>query len=527
MARECALVSIFITNLINYERETVMISTYKAKLFSELILLTLSCLAIIYSNNAIAGVCDISGGSGIGGTGAPSYNSGIGGTGAVAFGSGIGGTGEPAKKNGSGIGGTGAITQKKGIGGTGQQTGVVVGTITGFGSICVNGIEIHYSASTPLQRDGHAISHNNALAIGQVVAVGVSGFGNEVTAKEMHILHAATGPVSSINIQKGEIGLLGQVVRIPANISNQLDNIKNIRVGSYIEVSGLRHPDGKIIASHINEVAARPNVSLRGAISSVSNNSFHIHGVKVNAPVPAGLVVGEKVEVSGRLSGTILIPDSIMLSQDRRLTAEVGGLVSLEGYLDSTKGHSMTEIAGRVIQIPAALNSAIGELSDQQKIIITGRLVENDVIRMEHIVIDDDHASVSNSTPFHDVKQHQREDKHDDNTRGENHDEEIEFSLETPEAEESEAPEVEETEAPEVEEIEVPEIEEIEVPEIEEIEVPEIEEIEVPEIEEIEVPEIEEIEVPEIEEIEVPEIEEIETGNGVIIPTGLSPIFQA
>src|SRR6185369_3233583 len=86
---------------------------------------------------------------------------GLGGTG-VASG-GIGGTGIRT----GGIGGTGI--SNGGIGGTG-----IVGVITGFASICVNGVEVHYGADTPVLADGRQAQAGD-LAVGQVVAVSASG----------------------------------------------------------------------------------------------------------------------------------------------------------------------------------------------------------------------------------------------------------------------------------------------------------------------------------------------------------------
>jgi hypothetical protein len=58
-------------------------------------------------------------------------------------GGGIGGTGIACDDlSGGGIGGTGISNWQGGIGGTG-----IVGTITGFGSIIVNGIHIEYEQS--------------------------------------------------------------------------------------------------------------------------------------------------------------------------------------------------------------------------------------------------------------------------------------------------------------------------------------------------------------------------------------------
>ena len=87
---------------------------------------------------------------------------------------GIGGTGAPALLDNlppesmvgrPGIGGTGAA--EGGIGGTG-----LIGVITGFASICVNGVEVFYDASTPVSADGLSMSLST-------LAVGEGGGGHE------------------------------------------------------------------------------------------------------------------------------------------------------------------------------------------------------------------------------------------------------------------------------------------------------------------------------------------------------------
>jgi len=72
---------------------------------------------------------------------------GVGGTGQAAYG-GVGGTGDAAY---GGVGGTGAPGSEGGIGGTG-----IVGTITGFASVCVSGVEVHYDEAVPLAENGVA-----------------------------------------------------------------------------------------------------------------------------------------------------------------------------------------------------------------------------------------------------------------------------------------------------------------------------------------------------------------------------------
>ncbi|UUZ77687.1 DUF5666 domain-containing protein [Polaromonas sp. P1(28)-13] len=75
------------------------------------------------------------------------------------------------------LGGTGI--SEGGIGGTG-----IVGVITGFASICVNGVEVHFDAGTPVSDNGQPGSARQ-LAVGQVVAVRAAGAGAEVSARNI------------------------------------------------------------------------------------------------------------------------------------------------------------------------------------------------------------------------------------------------------------------------------------------------------------------------------------------------------
>jgi len=268
----------------------------------------LSFLWLIFTNSAAADICNISNGSGIGGTGAVAYigHNGMGGTGKpvqknqdkkttkpLLFNNGIGGTGAIAKE-GTGIGGTGAVANgNSGIGGTGspiQRVGHIVGTITGFGSICVNGIEIHYSSDTAIQSGGQHINPENAFAIGQVVSANVIGSGNEVIAKNIQVLHSVVGPVSSINIASNRLEILGQSVLLPTTLGSG-KSITTIHTGNYIKVSGLRDPNGNIIASRLDNVKATSPISVRGPVTQASATQFKIEGLTINAKLPKGVNV--------------------------------------------------------------------------------------------------------------------------------------------------------------------------------------------------------------------------------------------
>ncbi len=111
----------------------------------------------VAANAASDGVCSTASlinpttiNGGMGGTGMPE-NGGMGGTGITEEHSGFGGTGAPVAQKG--LGGTGSPVAEKGMGGTGisvaennllpaDEGGIaIVGVITGFASICVDGVE--------------------------------------------------------------------------------------------------------------------------------------------------------------------------------------------------------------------------------------------------------------------------------------------------------------------------------------------------------------------------------------------------
>jgi len=179
---------------------------------------------------------------------------GIGGTGARAE-SGIGGTGTRAD---SGIGGTG-VTAGGGIGGTGTRAESdlgLVGVITGFGSICVNGVEVHYDAATPVTQNGQ-LAAAGALALGQIVAVRAAGEGAQARAKAIDIVDAAVGPASAIDAAAGTLHVLGQPVRIePSTVLGPgLARTALAEAGASLRVSGLRAADGTIVATRIDRAA--------------------------------------------------------------------------------------------------------------------------------------------------------------------------------------------------------------------------------------------------------------------------------
>jgi len=469
-------------------------------LLSIIFVLLISFLPLI-PIEANTGICDISG-SGIGGTGAPvlkDNGSGIGGTGALANTSGIGGTGAPALiDSGSGIGGTGQKTDK--------QTSIIIGTITGFGSICVNGIEIHYAASTPVQVNG-STSNTDQLALGQIVSVNVSGTGNEVFAQDIEVLNIVTGPVTEIDPQLNRLTVLGQKVLLSDKTQFPQSNIKlsHIQKGSFIQVSGLRQTDGYIVASRIDNSNSTNYVQITGSVSNVTSKSFTVQGVNFSTTNSLPIRNGQEVNVRGQLEAERIIAEKITIP-----TIVKGKNFTIEGLVDFDNKENHIKIGHIELNVTDQLKETLSDLPNNQSIIFSGSIDEDNEAKVEHIFIKDfidkheiEHIRQLSNNETRNIKDEDYYSKINQTERLETTD-----SSERPESEDSETAEIKETEQPELKEHETPDLPGIKEPELPEFEVPETPEspgIEEPELPEFEVPEIPEL--PEIEEPELPELE--------------------
>ncbi len=203
---------------------------------------------------------------------------------------GIGGTGGPS----------GAVEVDRGIGGTG-----IVGVITGFGSIFVDGLEVHYGASTPVTVDDASASPT-ALRTGQVVAVEAVGPLSALSAQSVSILHQVAGPVEAVEDNGRMARIAGQNVAIP----NSIAGAAALTPGAWVAVSGLPRPDGSVVATRIDPSPAGL-VRVRGQIVAGSGGLLRI-GQLSFVPTPVSHVtLGQYATVTGHLLGDQLVARSL------------------------------------------------------------------------------------------------------------------------------------------------------------------------------------------------------------------------
>jgi hypothetical protein len=321
---------------------------------------------------------------GLGGTGAPQNTTAadkarpsLGGSG----GDGIGGTGSPrlAGKPGDGSG--------DGIGGTG-----IVGVVTGFASICVNGLELHYAPSTPV-RLGQQNASAAALQVGQVVAVRANAFapdklqaGAELQAQQIVVLHAAVGPITKLGPTAGEFSVMGQDALALAP-----EDLAGLRVGDWVRVSGHRAPSGQVRASRVQGIAAGIEAAqVMGPYNAIQDQSVRVGSTPVVlhaavlAQAAGALTNGREVSVSGTWDGTRLQAQALTLAPTRASMGAVSHVL-LQGFVHGVQGQELRlgyeslQIAGdvRALGQTGSPSSVPSGLQTGQRVQVRARVQAN------------------------------------------------------------------------------------------------------------------------------------------------------
>jgi hypothetical protein len=188
-----------------------------------------------------------------------------------------------------GGGGSNSANNSSGSVGAITQTKVVTGTITGFGSVHVNGIHFNTNSAT-ISRNG-APAQQSDLRVGQVVKVrgSVNDSTREGVASSVSQDDDVEGPISSIDAANKKFVVLGQTIIVDADTSfdDRISpaSIAGLRVNDQIEVSGMVGANGDITATRIE--LRKPGVTqleVTGKVSNLdaANRKFKINALTVN-----------------------------------------------------------------------------------------------------------------------------------------------------------------------------------------------------------------------------------------------------
>lgn len=228
-------------------------------------------------------------------------------------------------------GGSGVGIGLAGIGGSGF---IASGSISGFGSVFVNGVEYETDSAT-FDVDGDSGTQDD-LAIGMIVQVNgtINDDGVTGTATSISFDEELQGPVSAVGAPdadgiKRSLTILGLTVIIDSSSTtfdidndsipaNTVFDFDTIAVNNNVEVSGFFDTNGDLQATRIElkDIAFDPSnvIEVEGIITGLRGTTFSLENfgsLMINAAtasfddLPNGLEDGQLVEVKGSLDAGV------------------------------------------------------------------------------------------------------------------------------------------------------------------------------------------------------------------------------
>ncbi len=242
----------------------------------------------------------------------------------------------------------------------GVRDRVVIGVVTGFGSIFVNGVR--YSTDVAeIEIDGQPGTDTD-LRLGQVVTIDAELAGTTTGALSVHYESNAIGPAAAIDMASGMLTVLGQEVVVTTETwwggSLVIDELAGVAAGDLLRVSGLRDASDRIIATRIEPVSAGSTFKLLGIARDVDvvARTLYIGGQLVDYSA-AGLVSG--FPAGGPRSGDLLRISAGNLGASGELLADTLEWVPI---LPATESGEQAEIDGIITAVLSSSEFEIGAL---------------------------------------------------------------------------------------------------------------------------------------------------------------------
>jgi Domain of unknown function (DUF5666) len=213
-------------------------------------------------------------------------------------------SGKPEELAERGIGGTGGATRPPPPPEPIRPSLGVAGIIDGFGSVCLDGLEVGLLPGTTVSSDGGPATADD-LRIGQQAVLAAGWAGGRPVTDHLMIQHAIIGPIDQMD---GSLLLVaGQTVLLSPHAWIDVP----LRHGQWVSVSGLRTPGGDLLASRLDP-ASGPEVLIHGRLEGTlaAPRIGRLTVVPVGADVPMGSdVVFHGTEIDGTLRTIDLRPD--------------------------------------------------------------------------------------------------------------------------------------------------------------------------------------------------------------------------
>ena len=302
-------------------------------------------------------------------------------------------------------GGGGDKVAGGGIGGTGV-TVASVGTVSGFGSVIVNGVTYDTKGAEVFIENSFKGSGDLAviqnLSAGMVVRVeGRLSDDGSASADRIFFssnLRGAVESISDLDSLTKQVVILGQAVLMDDSTVFRNGDMGSIAVGTVLEVSGYDDDLGRLVATYVNKVedSLPPGglVEIDGVVQKLIPplNTFEIGGLTVdystsdlsglpgNAPQE-----GQLLKVRGRLEAADrLVAEYLDLVEE--FGSRVFDLVELEGIISQTGAPGQFAMGRYTVSVDQ--NTSYNNLTPQDlnrgtRVIVRGTLTGRDILADE------------------------------------------------------------------------------------------------------------------------------------------------
>lgn len=282
-----------------------------------------------------------------------------------------------------------------GSGGTGTTPGTSAGTVTGFGSVFVDGVRFDdFEASIEQERgDGQAVA--TTLKLGHQVALEFKGEAeNTGIASRVRVEPTVVGRVAVAGT--GGLELLGQSVRYnadpaagPVTVFEPADAATRLTVGSPVEVHGVRRTDGTgrefIQATRVEMRLVIAAVRVTGVLSGLTALSgggqrFQLGGLSVTRDAGTVVVPRETALTDGAwvsvFAPATTAPAATAVTASRLVVRERSTVSEAQDYLGgvvSALAADRFRVGGILVRYGSATTIEGGSLADGAYVRVRGR----------------------------------------------------------------------------------------------------------------------------------------------------------
>jgi Domain of unknown function (DUF5666) len=284
---------------------------------------------------------------------------------------------------------------------TSGGTGIVAsGTISGFGSVYVNGVKFTTSAATKISDDDVTLGEDK-LKVGQVVEIkGTSQDDTNGSADSIAVMKELKGPVDKLfdtSATPNTLGVLGQIVIVDNNtiIDNNVgaNGLADLKLNDAVEVNGFREAAGTIRATRIErqDVAAAGQFKVSGTIDSiVSSTAFKVGDLTINYAgvtvknLPAGgLVPGLQVKIKAAAAPVNKALTATSVEVKKGVDGKSGDKAELEGLVANFDGNCKFSVDTQAVDACGSVTFVSGvrtDLANGKRIEASGSLTNGVLI---------------------------------------------------------------------------------------------------------------------------------------------------